>query len=553
MPESRHGDDDDDGESRSGYHSSSRLARLENRKDWSDWKFKTTAHFQGREILIDAPLPTRGATHRTTAERVQDQAEYDALLAIHAQNLAIAAESAAAGGNFACETIEPVLRPLSRQEPDDEFELRLNEHSEESAAIWTAIVRCAKGEALTIIKGLDSQEQDGRKAFQALENRFGEAGTSSMFLVLKELLSLKQTGSVPKHVVRFEQVRQKVEGLGITMLDEMFTVIFLQSLNKSFATFVTYTLLDSKSTKISCSQIMANAEEHARTRVGGDEANHKNTALAAAEVGKCQWGASCRNWVAGKCNKFHPAPGQDAGKGKGKGKGQRAKTQKQKEWWCLTCNTKNFGFRTHFFNEECNLKKPGGRGQKRKGDWGGKGGSNQENASMADEVARLTKQLKTAQNAVEEAGVDIDIGYTAEERMDTAFDAMSIGHQRMIKFKCDSGASSHFSNFDLPVVNSSDYSSTVDIADGSSIQVTKKAKFEGVTLAGDKLTMDVKQSEDFQSNLFSVKKATECDMRAVFDSKGSYLQHKSTGVKVPLTNTSTGWDVQFQAKGDGVT
>ena len=99
MAESGHADNESDGESRSEYRSSSRLASLENRRDWSDWKFKTTAHFQGREIQIDALMPTRGIILRTIAERDQDQAEYDTLLATHTQNLATAAESAAQGGN----------------------------------------------------------------------------------------------------------------------------------------------------------------------------------------------------------------------------------------------------------------------------------------------------------------------------------------------------------------------------------------------------------------------------------------------------------------------
>jgi len=172
---------------------------------------------------------------------------------------------------------------------------------------------------------------------------------------------------------------------------------------------------------------------------------------------------------------------------------------------------------------------------------------------MAKELSRLKNQLKTAKKAVDDSGVDIDIGFTAEERLETAFESTEIGKPDVIRFKCDSGASSHFSNFELPVVSSQNYSSTVDIADGSSLRVTKKAKFEGVTIAGDKLRMDVKQSKDFQSNLFSVKKATESDMRAVFDSEGSYLQHKSTGVKVPLTTTSTGWDLLFRSNEDGVT
>ena len=547
MAESRPADGDSDEDSRSSHRSSSRLQRLRNRLDWSDWKFKARAHFSRKKIRLAEEFPQQKNIYRTRAEAAQDRVDFDALQVIHDQNLAAEALAHHAGVAYVMATIQPVLTPPSRPETANELEKRVVTYLEESAKIWTDIVRCTEGEALTIVKNMNEDDEDGRAAFSALEERFGEAGTSSMFLVLKELLSLKQgQHHITKHVVKFEKVRQKVRGLNLSLIDEMFTVIFLQSLNAKFETFVTYTLLNAKSSKISCSQIMANAEEHMRTH-GGDEADNKSVALEAATNNACKFGSACRMWASGRCTKFHPAPGQQAGKGKG----QQGKPPRS-DWWCETCQTKNFGHRMVCFNEDCKLQKPG-RSQKRKGNWGGKGGGTKEKASMAKELSRLKNQLKTAKKAVDDSGVDIDIGFTAEERLETAFESTEIGEPDAIRFKCDSGASSHFSNFELPVVSSQNYSSTVDIADGSSLRVTKKAKFEGVTIAGDKLRMDVKQSKDFQSNLFSVKKATESDMRAVFDSEGSYLQHKSTGVKVPLTTTSTGWDLLFRSNEDGVT
>ena len=351
------------------------------------------------------------------------------------------------------------------------------------------------------------------------------------------------------HVTKFETIVQKCSGPEIAMNDEVFTVIFLQSLGATFSTFVTVTLLGTSEVKIQCSQVMASAVEHAKTQ-GGDEANHSGAALDS--TGMCRNGAACRKWVAGTCNKNHPAPGNKAKNSGGE--------EKQGEWTC-SCGMYNFANRSTCFAKECNNSRPNGGKRKRV-----TFGNNKEHAKVVNErsklskkVAKMAKQMKDAKAAVKEAGVDVDIGFTAAERsgggdvidMDLSDDSeLAMGsHENAIRFKCDSGATSHFANFELPVSDVRNYKGIVDIADGSQIRVTKRAKFEGVTDGGDEMDLTVKLADDFDQNLFSIKKACEAGQRAVFDSEGSYLQDKATGDKVPMESTTAGWDLWFRPKG----
>ena len=142
---------------------------------------------------------------------------------------------------------EPVRTPTAAVETAAQFAGRVEKFKDGSKRIWSDIVGCVLGDALIVIKGLDEEAADGRNAFRRLEERMGEAGTSSMFLVLKELLTVKQgSQKIEDHVTKFETIVQKCSGLEIAMNDEVFTVIFPQSPGAAFPTLATVTLLSTR-------------------------------------------------------------------------------------------------------------------------------------------------------------------------------------------------------------------------------------------------------------------------------------------------------------------
>ena len=553
MADSRHAGDSDD-DRRDSRTSTRYLPVLSSRHEWSNWSFKAKSFFAAKHIRLDATLPLQDnrLVRRTAEEQTQDEIDYRWLLHQYEEDFAWGVAEQAAGRDYELRVPLPIREPVEAPETAEHYEERVATFVGDSATIFQELVGSMKGEALTIIKGLDQHGEDGRQAYLELEKRLGEKGTSPMFLLLRELLSIKQgPTSITSHVAKFETMIQDCNGLNIAMSDEVFTVIFLQSLNGTFKTFVQVTLLNTSDVKIRCSQVMANAENHARTH-GSDEANHSGAALDATEM--CKFGAGCNKWRAGTCTMNHPAPKKKNGGGGGGGGGQG---EREGSWTCGSCSAFNFPHRQTCFKRDCNQAKPNGsQGQKRKSSYGNKENAKiaKERKALAQKVTEMTKQMKAAKAAVESSGVDVDLGFTATERFgghdvcDDVMDEADYVQEPPIKFKCDSGASSHFANFELPVTEEKKYSGIADIADGTSLRVTKRAKFQGVTTDGDPMDLDVKLSSHFDQNLFSIKKACEAGKRAVFDSAGSYLQDKASGDKIPMIPTGSGWDLLFQSK-----
>merc|ERR1711924_406525 len=152
--------------------------------------------------------------------------------------------------------------------------------------------------------------------------------------------------------------------------------------------------------------------------------------------------------------------------------------------------------------------------------------------------------LKQAKAAIEDGG---EMNFCAAEinpDSDNEFwDNMAMSATEGVRFKVDSGASYNFANNEVPSTDAKPCNSIVEIADGSPVHIAKKAKFNGTTSDGTKLSFGVKHSEKFSQNLFSVPHAAKHGNRIVLDDKESYIENKLSKNRIPLQRTSNGWDL----------
>jgi hypothetical protein len=75
--------------------------------------------------------------------------------------------------------------------------------------------------------------------------------------------------------------------------------------------------------------------------------------------------------------------------------------------------------------------------------------------------------------------------------------------------------------------------------------VAKQGKFEATTTDGANtvMTMDVKQSPGFSTNLWSVFQSCKESYTIFFSWDTSHIQHEKSGRRIPLVRTGKGWDL----------
>lgn len=284
--------------------------------------------------------------------------------------------------------------------------------------------------------------------------------------------------------------------------------------------------------------------------------------------------------------------GRNGGKGGGRGGGQ---DEIRDGWTCCKCNTRNYRWRNICYKCKFNRKQGGGAGTKRKFE------QKEQVAYLAELEAKCTRQegqMAVVKARVEASGASIECGYLAVEyasvteeetgnaqitepsvevnsaNIQDRIDALSeetnswssmstsqrsesftrvaehvaalAGTMRAVTtvWKADSGASSHFANKRVKLAHVRSDDTKVMIADGTSVEVDGVGQYVG-TSGDHRLQMNVKQSEAFSHNLFSIRQAVKDGYRAVFDAEESYLQHRQTGDRIPMRSTASGWDVIF--------
>jgi hypothetical protein len=130
---------------------------------------------------------------------------------------------------------------------------------------------------------------------------------------------------------------------------------------------------------------------------------------------------------------------------------------------------------------------------------------------VQDKLDRMTEVAK-------DAGAYLDFDEKADVAEDISTEqAMESGNVQLTRYKCDSGASSHFVQDAVTVHQVQPCDAKIRTANGAVLHVQKKAKLsDSTTETGHTFDMEVQKHEHFTSNLFSIKQATKDGYSAVF-------------------------------------
>jgi len=264
--------------------SRSRLPKLTNSGGYGDWFFKAKAHFgkTNKNIPLSSELPTQQKhLPRPAAELLQLQEVYQTALPVYEREMRMIQTAIDEENNpIPQEPEAPEVPSRTILEGLDAFTARKEEWQEHNKAIWEDIVESCEGEPLKIVKTTPCE--DGRAAWTALAKRFAASGTTTMFMLLKEFLSLKQQNSpVVQYATEFKDLLRRLNEMDISFLEPITVVIFLQSLNSTFAPFVTFAMMNGTPTKISADTVIQDAIEFGKGVLKGEEADTSGVATTA--------------------------------------------------------------------------------------------------------------------------------------------------------------------------------------------------------------------------------------------------------------------------------
>ena len=503
------------------------LATLKNQNGWESWKVKARA-FLGRRKLLT-----------TIQGEEPEELEIRALTFTEKNEWTTAREAENAErvqrGEEAMDDDDP---PQNREETPQELAVRKDTWQSKNETLWSELVECADEDALNAVR--EAPEGDGRAAWLLLIDRFDRQSVTSKFMLILELFDLAQ-GSKPvaEHVSSWKDTLRRLRSTDVTFGAELISVVFLKSLNGKFSQFRTYSLMNDD---ITPEKLYIDAQEYEKAN-GGDEAHTSHTAMVGEERG---------------ANKRYRGEGKD-------GNTNGAKSARQDDWQCPACGFSNRSTR-HRCNS-CSGNRPKGKGD-------GKGGRTCKfganctkratctyahpavSSGKQGDITRLKAQLaqqsakiQHAKDTAEALDLDVDLGLLATERVEITErgQAMTVKENKTVRWKVDSGASSHFAGADVHLTNEKPYNAIVDTADGGEIIIKHKGTFSGKTTDSNKeMTFEAKQSHEFLHNLFSSFQAAKEGCKTVLEWDNSFIEHKPTGTILPLSRTNTGWELPMQ-------
>jgi len=191
-----------------------------------------------------------------------------------------------------------------------------------------------------------------------------------------------------------------------------------------------------------------------------------------------------------------------------------------------------------------------------KGGGGGNRGTKRK-WEQAKKVKELESKIARAESIVQGLGMNVDLqfeqpvekatvvkeisGMSDDESADSI--EMAAPAQEKVIFRVDSGATSSFVNDEVDLNDLTSCNVVCEVADGRTMHIRKKGKFQGVTEKGTQINFNVKQAPEFSENLFSPHRAAKSGVRTVLDEEDSYLEYRDSGTIIPLARTATGWDL----------
>ena len=507
------------------------LATLKNSTGWTQWRKKAKAHFLGKGLWETLTSP-RPSEHNLVIMTETEKEDWRAR-----RRIEVLAERPTGAEDLEVDDDELGPVPTSRLETGIELQKRQLDYDVKNTLIWSDLVKACTHEAFNIID--ESPDQDGKAAFELLVKHYGSASANSQFMSIKAMFRMRQSGGITKHVGEFKSQMRKLADMKVRFDPKVEAVMFLDSLKKpEFDTFVANAMMNSN---MLVETLYTAAIEHAKAHLAkSDEA--KNTKLAMAVTETCKFGAGCRKWTQGRCNKFHPAPNSSSSSRgtKRPRSNEQQEDRPQSGWTCETCEFYNFGYRKNCLHCKTKLGEVNRNWKESK-----KHQKKKYRARRAREAAAMDMRDSSGSDSDSEDGQPIDEAMMARERLhDTALEAKQ--DKKRIKFTVDSGATAHFVNRHVPLVHTKPYDSTVLAAGGKSYDLTETGNCVGKATNGAEIAFKAKRCDAFKHNLFSVFEAARKGTRTVFDWDNSYLESKTTGKRVPLQRTESGWTLEVK-------
>lgn len=523
-------------QSKMSYSRGRDLAELRGAAGWPSWRKKAKAYLLRKEraYVLDNARPDT-LRHNVDTDATWQAAWIEQQREIHNAGQ----EELYYGDNESLrEEYTPETPPLTRPETAEELKQRQATWDKDNERLWADLVECCVGEASSIVD--EAPEGDGRSAYLALQKQYSSDSLNSKFLTIQALFRLKQNTPILKHVTLFKAYLRKLHELNIPLAEDLQQVIFLMTLKEQFKNFVTHAMMNGQS---NINSLYKGAVEYAKVNLVGDEANTKGVAmqaLATSNAVKCRYGAGCKQWRQGNCNRLHPPPKENQGKpsaGRGTKRQQPGNNDrtKGKGWNCPSCDYYNFETRNTC--RECSAHK-----NKKK----------MSNTAYQARVEELEAQIETAKTRAEEMAIG---GlFDEEEQPIEEFGqiaiisppperALATESEELSRFIVDSGATTHFVGKRVPLQREHSHKTTVEVAGGEKFSITQAGTCKGKTGEGKTMQFEAKRCDQFQHNLFSVYEAAKNGSRTVFDWDDSYIEDKSTGERVPIRRKPNGWEL----------
>jgi hypothetical protein len=505
---------------------------------WLSWVQRATAYFTRRKVW-DALVGENPIESGRKEERQSFETEIQRL---HPDGVAMLDDR----GNPVMDTTTVEYSSLESQ---SEYSSRCEEYFEAMALVWADIVEACGGEAGVLLRGAPAN--DGRAAWEALQQHYGSVSVSTTVSLLDQLLDYTPKCTIGQFVTGWKELLRKLGERSIVLDKQLESILFTRSLPAKYSNFVIHQKLQAQG-MTQPHKVYEAAIDFGISNNGEDEANNG---------GKALWG------------------GEQSAGGRGTKRPHGSSDQKN----CYNCKKPGHlqadcrapcGYcnKSGHRKMECNTRKRdnagkgggkggrgkgGGKGGRGKGGRGGKGsqdfGGQAYYADNATELSELSKQVADMAKLQEsmrakcnEAGIALVLGSIDE--LGDALETISL--RDTVVLKIDSGASTHYVGDDVQLTNTGSVHHTVGTARGGDAIEVKTAGVLTGAVGNIDFELSARQSDAFSHNLFSVREAVRVGHTVTFTPEGSWIVC-GDGTKIPLRSTRSGWELHVETNHTG--